>query len=73
MSAVLSRDELAFHARVVAQMSAAQAVYRAWSEHITAKYDLAQGDMVDEAGQIKRAPRDEAASWADAAGTEVSP
>jgi hypothetical protein len=52
----LSRDEIAYHLRLVAQVSAANAAWQSWSAHIAAKYELAQGDAVDEKGAIVRKP-----------------
>lgn len=51
----LSRDELAYHARLVAQQHAVNAAWQSWSAHIAAKYELGQGDGVDQAGVIHRA------------------
>jgi hypothetical protein len=67
MNRELSRDELAYHEKVVAQVNAAQAAWQSWSTHIAAKYELSGGDMVDDKGQVTRAEQ-----VLDAMGTDLT-
>lgn len=48
----LSPDELAYHRTVVTQMQAAQAAANLWQAHIAAKYRLAEGTQITEAGEF---------------------
>lgn len=53
----LSPDELAYHRALVARVKAAQvaqAAWQSWSEHLSAKYRLAERDAISETGDIVR-------------------
>lgn len=51
---LLSPDEMAYHADVVAQVKAAQAAWASWSTHLTVKYALGPDDRIAESGAIER-------------------
>jgi hypothetical protein len=63
----LDASEMAYHQRVVAQISAARSVEQSWASHLSAKYGLGAGDVVSESGVVTRAPveRSEPAPWTD--------
>jgi hypothetical protein len=62
MSDRISDDELAFHRQVLSRVRAIQeeaqaainAVMGLWPDHLRQKYDLSEGDVVDEQGVIRR-------------------
>lgn len=50
----LSEDELAYHSALVAKLKAGNAAWQSWSAHLQAKYGLADGDGITEAGEVVR-------------------
>ena len=52
----ISEDELAYHARLIAEMKAAQAAWQSWSAHLSAEYELHEGEGIGEDGTIYRVP-----------------
>lgn len=54
----LTPDELTYHNRVMSELRAAQAAWDSWSKHLVAKYELTQGDGINEKGEVVRAKPD---------------
>jgi hypothetical protein len=50
----LSADEMAYHARLVDQRRALDAVWASWGQHLAEKYDLGPQDGIDEHGAVMR-------------------
>ena len=52
----ISDDELAYHTQITAEVRAAQATWRSWSQHLSRKYELEDRDAISETGEIIRVP-----------------
>lgn len=55
----ISDDDLLYHARVIAELRAAQVALDSWARHLTAKYQIGPSDAIAEDGTIQRGPADE--------------
>lgn len=50
----ISDDEYAYQRKLVAALRAAQAAWESWAGHIATKYQIKEGDVVNEDGTIRR-------------------
>lgn len=50
----LSADDFAYHARLLAQIQAAQIALSSWEAHVIQRYALGPSDVVEQDGTITR-------------------
>lgn len=50
----ISPDDRAYHEFVLKQLESAQTIAQSWSNFLSGKYSLVQGDTIDNAGNIIR-------------------